>query len=261
MNAKAAWLKQVKHHRKRKKGLPYVGFNPNAGNVEHNIDMFNKMSSGNAISVNPINGTPLGGMEATSSDAAAVSMGESYERSYNMLSPELKLFIEEHIDYIEHNQFADLYEMLTHDIGTEAELTDVLWSAGIDPMSYFGIYLPSHFASGLNIQKVEIPGNIHMIQPYAFYGCHKLLKVDITYGVEYIGEEAFGDCYNLEEVNLPKSLLEIYRGAFYECPNLKNVYYNGTIEQFNKVKLPVGGLINKGSDFDCIQCIDGNYFL
>ena len=100
-----------------------------------------------------------------------------------------------------------------------------------------------------------------MIQPYAFYGCHKLLKVDITYGVEYIGEEAFGDCYNLEEVNLPKSLLEIYRGAFYECPNLKNVYYNGTIEQFNKVKLPVGGLINKGSDFDCIQCIDGNYFL
>ena len=45
MNAKDAWMKQVKHNRKRLKGLPRVGFNPNAGNVEHNISMFNTMNS------------------------------------------------------------------------------------------------------------------------------------------------------------------------------------------------------------------------
>ena len=149
--------------------------------------------------------------------------------------------------------------MLSNDIASTNELTDILLSAGLDPLPYFERYLPSSYAMGLPIEEIEIPGNIQMIQPYAFYGCLKLLKADIMHGVEYIGEEAFCDCYNLKEVNLPKSLLEIYRGAFCECPNLKNVYYHGTMEQFSKVKLPFISSINKGSDFDCIQCIDGDF--
>ena len=251
MNAKDAWLKQVKYHKKRLKGLPRCGLNPCAGNVEHNIEMFNSMNSGTPISANPMNGT-IG-------DGAGMSMGESYDQAFTKLSPELKLFIEEMIEYIEHNQFDGLYDMLSNDIAPANELTDILLSAGINPLPYFDRYLPAHYATGLKIEEVEIPGNIHMIQPYAFYGCPKLLKADIMHGVEYIGEEAFCDCYNLKEVNLPKSLLEIYRGAFCECPNLKNVYYQGTMEQFSKVKLPFISSINKGSDFDCIQCIDGNF--
>ena len=261
MNAKDAWLKQVKFARKKKKGLLYVGFNPNAGNVEHNISMMNKMLNVGEISNNPISGPFGGDVNAPAGDGAGMAMGESYTPSLNSLSPELKLFIEENIEYIEHNQFKDLYEMLTNDIAPVEELTDILLGAGIDPLPYFERYLPSGYAMGLSIEEIEIPGNIQMIQSYAFYGCEKLVKADIMHGVEYIGEEAFCDCYNLKEVNLPKSLLEIYRGAFCECPNLKNVYYHGTMEQFSKVKLPFISSINKGSDFDCIQCVDGKYYL
>ena len=76
INAKDAWLKQVKHHRKRLKGLPRVGFNPNAGNVEYNISMMNKMlGSGEMISTNPVSG-PFGG-EASS----GAGMGESLEEA------------------------------------------------------------------------------------------------------------------------------------------------------------------------------------
>ena len=100
MNAKDAWLKQVKYHKKRLKGLPRCGLNPCAGNVEHNIEMFNNMNRGTPILANPMNGT-IG-------DGAGMSMGEAYTQSFHKLSPEFKLFIEEHIGYIENNDFEAL---------------------------------------------------------------------------------------------------------------------------------------------------------
>ena len=79
MNAKDAWLKQVKHHRRRLKGLPRIGFNPNAGNVEYNISMLNKMlGSGEMLSVNPVSG-PFGG------DASGAGIGESLIIENNLL--------------------------------------------------------------------------------------------------------------------------------------------------------------------------------
>lgn len=68
MNAKDAWMKQVEYNRKRLRGLPRVSLNPDAGNVEYNISMFNKMNSGENIAVNPVSG-PFGG---------DIGVGESY---------------------------------------------------------------------------------------------------------------------------------------------------------------------------------------
>ena len=183
----------------------------------------------------------------------------SYRRLFDNLSPELKLFIEEHIEYIEHNDFDALYQMLLDDIAANNELTDILLAADLDPITHFDRYLPSYYASGLPIKEIKIPGSIFQIGGFAFYGCAELEKVDIELGVETIGEEAFADCHNLKEINLPSSITYLQFGCFSECPNLNNVYYNGTIEQFDKVSLPVIGLINKGSGFDCIQCIDGDF--
>ena len=259
MNAKDAWLKQVKYNRKKKKGLPYVGFNPNAGNVEHNISMMNKMLNVGEISNNPISGPFGGDVSAPAGDGAGMSMGEAYDRSFDKLSPRLRLFIEEHIGYIENNDFDALYDMLSDDIAGANELTDILLAADIDPITHFDRYLPRFYATGLYMKEIEIPRNIYQICDFAFYGCSELEKVDIELGVETVGEEAFADCYNLKQVNLPSSITYLQIGCFSECPNLKNVYYNGTIEQFANVRVPMIGLINKGSDFDCIQCVDGDF--
>lgn len=61
-NAKDDWMKLVKKHKKRQNGLPALStLNTNAGNVEHNVSMFNKMtSSTEGPSNNPISG-PMGG--------------------------------------------------------------------------------------------------------------------------------------------------------------------------------------------------------
>ena len=65
-DAKTAWLDQVKQHKRKQKGLPALSsINTDAGNVEHNIEVFNNISS--ARSCNEVN---------TSSD---VAMGESFK--------------------------------------------------------------------------------------------------------------------------------------------------------------------------------------
>lgn len=73
-NAKVDWMKIVKKHKKRQKGLPALStLNTNAGNVEHNIHMFNHMNTPvDAPSNNPVSG-PFGGDASASSSA----MGES----------------------------------------------------------------------------------------------------------------------------------------------------------------------------------------
>lgn len=75
-NAKDDWIKLVKKHKKRQKGLPALStLNTNAGNIEHNVSMFNKMNSpADGPSNNPISG-PFGG--AVSSGGEGVAMGES----------------------------------------------------------------------------------------------------------------------------------------------------------------------------------------
>lgn len=85
-NAKNDWLDLVKKHRKKQKGLPALSvLNKNAGNVEHNIAMFNKMNSGEQLDVNPMNGT-------TSEPAG---MGESIELKESDMNEE-KVILEYH---------------------------------------------------------------------------------------------------------------------------------------------------------------------
>ena len=68
--------KRAKYHRKRQRGLPALSkLKTNAGNVEYNVSMFNKMNSPvDGMSNNPISG-PFGG--DVSAPAASGGMGES----------------------------------------------------------------------------------------------------------------------------------------------------------------------------------------
>ena len=63
--------KRAAYHRKRQKGLPRTGLNPDAGNVEHNINMFNMIATPNGGPSNSPSG-PMGGDASFSG-----GMGES----------------------------------------------------------------------------------------------------------------------------------------------------------------------------------------
>lgn len=70
--------KRAKKHKKKQKGLPALSrLNTNAGNVEHNVNMFNHMNSpAEGPSNNPISG-PFGG---DVSAPAGGGMGESLDK-------------------------------------------------------------------------------------------------------------------------------------------------------------------------------------
>ena len=62
-NAKSDWMKLVNKHKKKQKGLPALSkLNTNAGNVEHNINMFNMMQPSGDMSVDAANGNISTGM-------------------------------------------------------------------------------------------------------------------------------------------------------------------------------------------------------
>lgn len=83
---------------KKKKELPYTSLNPNAGNVEHNIEMFNKMNNpSGTLSNNPISG-PMSGnvclenLELVTEDLNDAAR-ERVKDLFNKLSPICGKFI------------------------------------------------------------------------------------------------------------------------------------------------------------------------
>ncbi len=269
INAKDAWLKQVKHHRRRLKGLPRVGFNPNTGNVEHNISMMNKMlGSGEMISNNPISG-PFGG--DVSAPAGGTSMGESLKEGYlDEFFPEMLQFLKKHkYDFIQNETknwisiYADAY--VTYEESFIPRLTELILSKNrIDPLDKLN-YVPEHYAEGLdrvnltNNHDLVLGENISGIGTAAFQSCGLLNKVIIEEGCTTIGDSAFRACPNLIEVTLPSTIKFIDKNAFSDCWQLADIYYNGYCSDWERIN--INGIINKDSEFGHIHCLDDDYFI
>lgn len=75
------------------------------------------------------------------------------------------------------------------------------------------------------------------------------------YKVTIIGENAFNLLENLTSVTIPNSIESIEKKAFNGCSSLTDIYYNGTIEQWNEITIDSDNAeINNAT----IHCSDGN---
>ena len=92
------------------------------------------------------------------------------------------------------------------------ELTTILLLSGIDILGVT-TRIPRKMCFGLDVVKVELPKNILTIGDRAFFGCAELLRV-----------------------KLPKSIKEIGDYAFYRCTDLYEIEYEGTMEDWNKIR-------------------------
>lgn len=68
-----------------------------------------------------------------------------------------------------------------------------------------------------NIEKVNIPSSVEIIESNAFDSCFYLSDVTIQNGVRIISKKAFSECFNLKHIYIPESVTRIESLAFFDC--------------------------------------------
>ncbi len=94
--------------------------------------------------------------------------------------------------------------------------------------------------SGSSIHSVTIPEGVTDICNYAFYLCSALTSAEISDSVTSIGYRAFYNCSKLSSITIGKNVTEIEHEAFALCNSLNTVYYSGTPNQWNDIKIVTG---------------------
>ena len=90
---------------------------------------------------------------------------------------------------------------------------------------------------GAKFETVSFESGRTYINGGMFTSCKSLKEVEIPDGVTKIQYYAFSDCQYLKKVSLPVSLEQITSSAFDGCSSLQDVYYAGSEEQWNKIKV------------------------
>ncbi len=123
----------------------------------------------------------------------------------------------------------------------------------------------THFFPGVesdNITKVVLPKTAKRIEYGAFSGCSNLKEINLDY-VEFVDTVGFSMCGfetitippsfsminfgmllycdKLVEIRIPNSVTEIKERAFEGCNKLSTVYYDGTEESWNEIKIDPKG--------------------
>lgn len=159
-----------------------------------------------------------------------------------------------------------------------SDVTYILINAGVDPLSGM-IEIPKYFLYGRgDVEEFNIPPEILTIKAYAFSECRNLKYFDIPKTVTDVEADAFSFCINLTHVNiraeiteikndcfsncvrlvavnLPVALQRIWRAAFDNCTSLRDIYFEGTMMDWLRVKI---GSDNKAIYKCIVHCKDAD---
>jgi len=104
------------------------------------------------------------------------------------------------------------------------------------------ITVPSSYESGSiyklkeelpNLEKIIIIYNPDMSYRYI----KSITNVVIPEGTTVINGSAFSGCNGISSVAIPKSVTKIHEGAFSNCTGIEDVYYAGTQDEWNEIKI------------------------
>ncbi len=154
------------------------------------------------------------------------------------------------------NRVTAIYDMTFYNcIGLESvtipDSVTTIYDAFTDCSNLKSVVIPNSvtkisgaaFSGCTSLTSVTIPGSV--IALGGFDHCTSLKSVTISEGVKTIDGggnyyNAFHGCTNLTYVTIPKSVATIKGMAFYDCNALKDVYYAGTEEEWQAIKIYSG---------------------
>lgn len=141
------------------------------------------------------------------------------------IAPDLAEFLKANINLLQKNKLGSLY--LRWEEYRNTELTEFLYSAGINPLSYMSKvpewYLTGHIG---NIKTVYIPSNCTSIGENAFAGMDNLKNVYMHDGIVTIENDAFDNTPSLEAIHIPEKL-QIIPSSFCKNSGIKKIMFGG----------------------------------
>ena len=90
-----------------------------------------------------------------------------------------------------------------------------------------------------NLTSVTIPDSVTSIGECAFEYCTNLTDITIPAGVTSVAGGAFYYCASLKKITIPYSVTRIGKYAFFCCTSLSDVFYTGSEEDWNKIKIGI----------------------
>ncbi|MCD7822436.1 MAG: leucine-rich repeat protein [Oscillospiraceae bacterium] len=103
-----------------------------------------------------------------------------------------------------------------------------------DSVTSIGTYA---FIGCISLENVTLSNSITTISDNLFQGCTSLVSITIPDGVTSISKYAFKNCSKLESVTMTNSVTSCHEYAFYYCSKLTDIYFGGTVEEWNSVKI------------------------
>ena len=170
------------------------------------------------------------------------------------LSNEAKALIEKYIEFIESEDYGDLYDLIWADkdcinFGVVGEITRVLEAAGLDPLAYLD-YIPAGYYCDSSKKQYTIPRNIREVNAYSFH-YSELEEVEIPFNVTKIGEAAFSYCEDLKYVMINNPDIQIEYDAFDYC-DIDKIIYAGSRREWE------GFEFSYRAKFHLVECADGD---
>lgn len=88
-----------------------------------------------------------------------------------------------------------------------------------------------------SLTELKLPASLKTMGSNAFQKCASLTSVTIPDGVTAIPASAFSGCTQLNDLYLPAGIATVAGAAFKDCAGLSTVYFTGTQEQWDAVKI------------------------
>lgn len=101
------------------------------------------------------------------------------------------------------------------------------------------------FSDCIAMENIVIPDTVTSFGQGSFKSSG-IIEFTIPNGTTQISHSMFWGCSQLEKVIIPKSVVEIDTFAFHDCGNLTDVYYDGTVSDYKKIKIDSLAKYNEG---------------